>query len=58
MREVALICSYGHQDFYRVLGRDHLKEPMSELERKVFGRLLLDVWNDKNASSIVPEEVE
>ena len=49
MRMVAIICSYGHQDFYRVLGRDPVKEPMTTLERDVFARLLLEVWEAKVA---------
>lgn len=32
----AFICRYGHQDIYRLLGRDPAREPLTTLERMLF----------------------
>lgn len=49
LRETAILCSYGYQDFYRVLGRDPVKQPMSHVERAVFARLILECFEAKTA---------
>lgn len=43
------MCSYGHQDVYRVLGRDPVAQPLTPLERVVFSRLLMECWEAKVA---------
>lgn len=35
------MCRYGHQDVYRVLGRDPLKRPLTPLELALYERC---VW--------------
>jgi hypothetical protein len=39
-----MICRYGHQDFYRVLGRDPVARPMSAIERAIFAACLAEFW--------------
>jgi len=39
---VAFICRYGHQDVYRVLGRDPEKAPLTPLELRLFEIALFD----------------
>jgi hypothetical protein len=38
------LCTYGHQDVYRILGRDPLKRPLTEIERALFTRLVFECW--------------
>lgn len=51
MREAAIMCSYGHQDVYRILGRDPIGHPLTRLERAVFSQLLIECWEAKVAPS-------
>ena len=41
---VAFICRFGHQDVYRLLGRDPVREPLDALERALFVRALEAHW--------------
>ena len=34
------MCRYGHQDVYRLLARDPLRNPLSDLELALFTRAL------------------
>lgn len=45
MREAAILCRYGHQDWYRITGRDPARQPMTPLERGLFVRVLIELWN-------------
>src|SRR5439155_19750285 len=38
--DTAYVCRYGHQDVYRVLGRDPFAYPLTPLERQIFIRAL------------------
>jgi hypothetical protein len=40
MRVVAFICRYGHQDFFRVTGRDPIGHPLTALEAHIFASCL------------------
>lgn len=38
--DTAFICRFGHQDVYRLLGRDPMTAPLTPLERQLFIRAL------------------
>gem|GEM_PF-6765753 len=42
-----MLCRYGHQDFYRIMGRDPAKSPLSRIERSIFARCLAELWNNE-----------
>lgn len=44
MRSLAVICRYGHQSFFDVTGRDPRVAPMTVVERAVFARCLVELW--------------
>jgi hypothetical protein len=46
-RQLAWICRMGNQDVYRLLGRDPMTEPLTELELAVFGAVLQELWEDE-----------
>lgn len=35
---IAFVCRYGHQDVYRVTGRDPLRNPLTTIEWALFDR--------------------
>ena len=35
---------YGHQDFFRVTGRDPARQPLTMMESALLSRLLLEMW--------------
>lgn len=43
-RDVAFLCRFGHQDVYRILGRDPFASPLTSLERGVFVRCVQEHW--------------
>jgi hypothetical protein len=40
----AFICRFGHQDIYRLLGRDPLRRPLTPLETALFAEALETHW--------------
>lgn len=52
-RNTAFLCRYGHQDVYRILGRDPVKKPLSPLEIQLFQAALLEHLQ----SEFTPREV-
>jgi len=38
MERIAFVCRYGHQDFYRITGRDPQRQPMTPIELALFQR--------------------
>lgn len=43
----AAVCRHGHQDVYRILGRDPFLEPLDPLESELFWRAVHQVTSDE-----------
>lgn len=46
-RQIAFVCRYGHQDVYRLLGRDPISHPLTELELALYQRCLYDAVTEE-----------
>ncbi len=42
---------FGHQDVYRLLGRDPIRRPLTELELSLFEHHLLEWWKARHKES-------
>lgn len=40
-----MLCRYGNQDIFRLLGRDPITQPLSSLERALFLDALVELLN-------------
>jgi hypothetical protein len=59
MQTAAVCCRYGHQDFFRITGRDPAKQPMTILERELFAKCVIDLYNgEAEHTDIVPKPKE
>jgi len=56
IREAAFLGRYGHQDMFRVLGRDPRKRPLTALERAIYCECLREFWEKEIERT--PEEPE
>lgn len=41
-RQLAFLCRYGHQDVFRLLGRDPQRRPLTNLELRLFAEALYE----------------
>ena len=58
-KQVAMACRYGHQNYFDILGRDPVRQPMTALELALFNWALKEFWeNEHEAPDPTTEDSE
>jgi hypothetical protein len=55
LKTAAILCRYAHQDYFRIIGRDPITQPMTILERELFAHCIVELYNQEAKKSEFPE---